>query len=61
MPVILPKIKPLKLPKPEVLGSISMTKTKNQLISKREFPPWIENSPIKKIRKPKTCGSFLIA
>jgi hypothetical protein len=57
--VIPPKINPRKLPYPEVLGSISITKRKNQLISPNGFMCKAANKPAKKIRKLRTWDIFL--
>ena len=53
MPAIEPKIKPFNLSYPEVFGSISIMKRKNQLIILRGLMPEIKNRPIKKLKKPK--------
>jgi hypothetical protein len=53
VPAMLPKINPLKTPYPEVFGSGSIIKTKNQLMSPAALVLKTANAPMKKIKKPK--------
>ena len=53
MPAMLPKIKPLNMPYPEVFGSISIMKRKNQLIIPKVLIPEIINRIINKLKNPK--------
>ena len=60
MPEIPPNTKPRFIPNPEVFGSISIMKRKNQLIKINGLILSIRENTEKNTRKPITWGIFLI-